>query len=218
MDPRSRSLLLPVSLLLATVWTAYLAAGSVRWQTDHWSAWLSACTFATAVLACVVLLGQTWWRSPAIQVPSIQRAALASAVAALVVMPLMWALSVVLVRPNVAAPAADLAALWQPATDAADRSARARRADRRRDRLIGFLHAHRGKERFILAVPNALQAAPIIVATGEPVMATGGYLGRDPILTPTDLQKLAERSEIRFVMLGGVSLVRTDDRQRAIAA
>src|SRR5205823_12096126 len=84
------------------------------------------------------------------------------------------------------------------------------------NKLIAFLLAHHTGERFILAVPNALQAAPIIVATGKPVMAIGGYLGRDPILTPADLQDLTARGAVRFILTGGPSLVRTDNRQQAI--
>jgi 4-amino-4-deoxy-L-arabinose transferase-like glycosyltransferase len=211
---RSRGFLLPGVLLLAAAWATYLAAGSVRWEAGHWSAWLAGSAIMAAALSSFTLFGLGQWRSRAI---SGQHAALAVALAALLVMPAAWALSVVLVRPNVAAPAADLAALWRPATEASDRAARMRRAERRRGQLIAYLRRQRGQERFMLAVPNALMAAPLIMATGEAVMAIGGYAGADPILAPADLQRLAERGEVRFVMLGGFSLIPADERQRAIA-
>ena len=37
-------------------------------------------------------------------------------------------------------------------------------------------------------------------------MAIGGYLGDDPILTPSDVEKLAADRQLRFVMLGGFTL------------
>ena len=37
-------------------------------------------------------------------------------------------------------------------------------------------------------------------------MAMGGYLGDDPILTPSDVERLASDRQLRFVMLGGFTL------------
>jgi hypothetical protein len=47
-------------------------------------------------------------------------------------------------------------------------------------------------ERFPVAVPSSTTAAPLIIATGVPVIATGGLSGSDPILTPPDLQRCVE--------------------------
>ena len=58
----------------------------------------------------------------------------------------------------------------------------------------------------------------MIVRTGEPVMAMGGYLGRDPIVTPADLERMAAHGELRFVLLGGPALVPADSpREQALA-
>ena len=46
-----------------------------------------------------------------------------------------------------------------------------------------------GQARFLLATPNTQFAAPIIIGTGQPVMAMGGFSGRDPILTVEALAK-----------------------------
>jgi hypothetical protein len=49
-------------------------------------------------------------------------------------------------------------------------------------------------------------------------MSMGGYIGTDPILTPGDLQRLAGRGELRFVMIGGFSLARPGNPyQQALA-
>jgi 4-amino-4-deoxy-L-arabinose transferase-like glycosyltransferase len=73
----------------------------------------------------------------------------------------------------------------------------------RRSQLVEFLLAHRGQARFLLATPNALLAAPIIISTGQPVMAMGGFSGRDPILNVEALAELARRGEVRYVLVGG---------------
>ena len=75
-----------------------------------------------------------------------------------------------------------------------------------REKFAAFLQRERGTARFLVAVPNAFVAAPLIMATGAPVMAMGGYLGVDPILNPGDLARLARSGDLRFVMLGGFSL------------
>ena len=45
------------------------------------------------------------------------------------------------------------------------------------------------------------------IRTGEPVMARGGFHGLDPILTPEGLARMVEAGEVRFVMLGDLTLV-----------
>jgi hypothetical protein len=66
---------------------------------------------------------------------------------------------------------------------------RTSRLDAARQKLTGYLIGNREAARFLVAVPNANVAAPLIISTGLPVMAIGGYLGDDPILTPSDIRK-----------------------------
>jgi 4-amino-4-deoxy-L-arabinose transferase-like glycosyltransferase len=134
---------------------------------------------------------------------------------AMLVTPMAWALSTVIVRPNVAAPAANVAVLGV-LTPEADASPAPTRSKGRR--LVEFLDANRNTERFLLAMPNAMQAAPFIVRTGKSVMAMGGYLGRDPILAPADLERMATAGELRFVILGGFALVAPDTPQEQALA
>lgn len=65
---------------------------------------------------------------------------------------------------------------------------------------------NRQGEACLVAVPNANVAAPLIIETGLPVMAVGGYLGDDPILTPQALERLVADGRIRYIMLGGLTL------------
>ena len=131
---------------------------------------------------------------------------LRAGLAALLVVPGAWALSSVLVAGNGVLPSADLARLL-----AADGSPRPRPAPNRgvRERLAAdrLPPANRQGERYLLATSTTTLAAPIIIQTGEPVMARGGFHGLDPILTPERLPELVAARQVRFAMLGDLSFV-----------
>jgi 4-amino-4-deoxy-L-arabinose transferase-like glycosyltransferase len=69
-------------------------------------------------------------------------------------------------------------------------------------KLEQFLLAQRGTARFLAATTNTRLAAPIIIDTGQPVMALGGYFGIDPILTVDAFADKVARGEVRYVLLG----------------
>jgi hypothetical protein len=47
-------------------------------------------------------------------------------------------------------------------------------------------------------VVNARQAAPIFIAIGDPVIALGGFTGRDPILIVDGFARLVDDHQVRF--------------------
>jgi 4-amino-4-deoxy-L-arabinose transferase-like glycosyltransferase len=67
--------------------------------------------------------------------------------------------------------------------------------------LTAFLEAQHGKERFLLATGGVYNASPIILQTGKPVMAMGGFLGSDPIVTPGRLARYVRDGDVRFVLV-----------------
>ncbi|MFN8516502.1 MAG: glycosyltransferase family 39 protein [Chloroflexia bacterium] len=69
--------------------------------------------------------------------------------------------------------------------------------------MIQWLIANRGSADYLLAVSSAQQASSIIIETGQPVMATGGFSGGDPILTQASLEKLVADGTIRYFLAGG---------------
>jgi hypothetical protein len=68
--------------------------------------------------------------------------------------------------------------------------------------LLPFLLENQGGARFLAATANARLAAPLIIATGEPVVALGGFLGSIPVLDGEALEQLARTGALRFVILG----------------
>lgn len=72
--------------------------------------------------------------------------------------------------------------------------------------LINFLVSKRQGEKFLAAVPNATDAEPIIIKTGEAVMAVGGYKGSDNILTIERLEQMVDNNELRFFLVSGMGM------------
>lgn len=70
-------------------------------------------------------------------------------------------------------------------------------------KLIAYLEANRGDAKWLVAVTSANQAAPLIIASREPVMAMGGFSGGDPAPTVDQLARLVQAGDLRFVMAGG---------------
>ncbi|MEV6300185.1 glycosyltransferase family 39 protein [Actinoplanes sp. NPDC051861] len=67
--------------------------------------------------------------------------------------------------------------------------------------LVPYLQQNRGGTRWMAATLTALMAAPLIVASGgEPVMAIGGYDGRDPLPTPDEFREHVRNGDVRFVL------------------
>ncbi|HRF09443.1 MAG TPA: hypothetical protein PL193_12495, partial [Xanthobacteraceae bacterium] len=189
------------AILITACWQAGIFAGQTQGHAPLWLNVTAGVACGLAALSAILFMGNIPRRAPALA---------ALPIVAMLLLPLASALSVVLIRPNVAAPLASLAAFSETTSDTLRTNPR--RAAPAREKLIAFLQQHRSGEKFLVAVENALLAGPIIVATGEPVIAIGGYLGTDPILTADKFAALAESGTVRFVMIGGFSLSRRDQQ------
>jgi 4-amino-4-deoxy-L-arabinose transferase-like glycosyltransferase len=67
--------------------------------------------------------------------------------------------------------------------------------------LIRYLEANQDNAKFLVATLNATAADGIILATNKPVMAMGGFMGRDQILTTSQLATLVTNGTVRFFLL-----------------
>ena len=206
-----RALLLPVMLLLTAVWQLYIQASALGWTLDtlrdrscDWQGWLHIVLVAGTLIAAsgLLLILRRQASNRAADTPAV--GLLAMGLIALLAIPVAWALSSVLVPGQGVLPSADLYRL-----DSVSRNADARLLGRTVDtsKLVGFLKANRTGERYLLATSTAQLAAPIIISTGEAVMARGGFHGLDPALSPEKLARMVEEKQIRFVMLGDVAVV-----------
>jgi len=203
------AVLLPAGLLLCAAWQFYLQASALGWgfaeilgPSEKWLGWLHIALGAGSVAAATVLVVAAGMQLPPRAAPMIGAGALALGIAALLALPLAWSLSAVLAPANGILPSADLQRLI-----AASRNAVAVPRSRfglinENSRLVGFLKANRGDERFLFATSTVHVASHVIIATGEPVMARGGFHGLDAALSPEKLARMAGEKQIRFVLLG----------------
>jgi 4-amino-4-deoxy-L-arabinose transferase-like glycosyltransferase len=201
-----RAGLVLVTLALNAAWQLSIAARALDGY-DGWQSWLHRALVGGTLAAVSVLAVCSLRRARSRSIRRLAAGALGVGVAALLILPLAWALSSVLVAGNGVLPSADLARLL--AADASSGLLLQRRAEASGNvsRLISFLTVNRHGERYLLATSTTMLAAPIIIQTGQPVMARGGFHGLDPILTPEKLAGLAAAGQVRFVMLGDLSVV-----------
>jgi 4-amino-4-deoxy-L-arabinose transferase-like glycosyltransferase len=69
--------------------------------------------------------------------------------------------------------------------------------------LVTYLEQHRGTAKYLVATTNSNSAAPLIIATGQPVMSLGGFSGSDPILTTAQFASLVKAGEVRYFLING---------------
>ena len=211
----SRAILLPATLLVTAAWQLYVQVDALGWTwadlrrpPGNWQNGLHAglvcgvLVAAAGLIACLFRQGRQGANRGA---QILARGALGLGLSALLLLPAAWALSSVLIAGYGVLPSADLYRL-----DPLVRSAGARvRGNFGRSldtsKLVGFLRANRRGERYLLATSTTQLAAPIIIETGEEVMARGGYHGLNPAMTPEKLARMVETGEIRYAALGDVS-------------
>jgi len=189
---------LAVGLATTALWQGTIAGASLGWD----ATWIGFPL--VALLAAVAVL----WRD--------KRPPAFIGGAALLVLPTIWALSAVFAPGNLTLPSASLAR-WLGLQDGRgpllSRNYGALTDD---PKLHAFLQAHRGEAPFLLAAPNALLAAPVIIHTGQPVMAFGGFFGNDPVMSVDAFAKRVETGEVRFVVMA--TNRRTRDFERWVRA
>lgn len=204
--------LLPAALLLTASWQIGIAgdalglpagrlladpALALRTVADAaaWQSALLAVLVASTLLAAGLLM-----RPPS---RSWRIAATVVGVAGALLLPAAWAVGCGIVPGNIMLPAARLADLARPEEPVSPTMRRLRSGRVPLEPgLADFLRDNRDGAKFLVAVPNARIAAPLIIRTGEPVMALGGFSGTDPILTPDQLAARVAAGEVRYLLLG----------------
>jgi 4-amino-4-deoxy-L-arabinose transferase-like glycosyltransferase len=191
---RHGPLYLALGLSVTALWQGYIVGASLQWDMT----WIGFP--AVALLAGAATL----WRTK-------RPPALIGGVA-LLILPTLWALSAVFSPGNLTLPSSSLAR-WLGIDDGRGRLLSRNYGALTDDpKFRAFLQEHRGDAAFLLAAPNALLAAPVIIQTGQPVMAFGGFFGTDPVSSVEGFARKVERGDVRFVVLGNNRRARDFDR------
>jgi 4-amino-4-deoxy-L-arabinose transferase-like glycosyltransferase len=209
-----RALLFPVTLISTALWQGYIVDGYLTGYLAIGEKWLvPALLGATGLAAAGLLLIRPLQRMPGMVLGGV-------ALAILLAMPAAWSVGTVLVKGNTGFPAARPPFLNEAAETQRRRWSLVAGALSGDPKLLAFLQGNHQSEAYLLAAVNARQAAPIIIATGDPVIALGGFTGRDPILTVDGFARLVDDHQVRFALVGdgspGLRRVFGEDSQKPL--
>ena len=189
--------LLPVSLVLTAIWQFHIESSALGWKLSSITASVSGfpdickgfCDWQTLLHAALILgisisvagLFALLFRQHRIGIGRfLAIGSLGSGIVALLLVPIAWALSVVLLPGHGTLPSADLARLTRSTLNVHKSLRNKLREGTDYAKLIGFLKNNHHSERFLLATSSARFAAPIIIRTGEPLASkTEKGTGRD---------------------------------------
>jgi 4-amino-4-deoxy-L-arabinose transferase-like glycosyltransferase len=157
--------------------------------------WLIPTMMGIIALAALALIALRRASIPALSVAG-------ASLVVLLAMPTVWSVGTMTMRGTAGFPAAQPPFLTSEAATRRNRFAMIAGALVGDPKLIAFLNERRRNEQFLMAAVNARLAAPIIIATGNPVMALGGFAGRDPILGVDDFARLVGEQRVRFALIG----------------
>ncbi|RME85063.1 MAG: hypothetical protein D6775_03830 [Caldilineae bacterium] len=166
------------------------AAGTVAFQVfaAHQEGVTAAWLWVAPLLLLLGAVALAWARS--------RRVGAALVLAALLFIPLVWSgLTVLDASPEVNLPSAYTSQTAQrlglPGREGADSTA-----------LLGYLQAHPPGTKYLVAVPSAQVGAPLVLATGQPVLYMGGFAGSDPVVDAEDLAAMVQSGQLRYVLFG----------------
>jgi 4-amino-4-deoxy-L-arabinose transferase-like glycosyltransferase len=187
--------LLPLGLLATALWQVNMLGNF-----PDWGRWLIPLTFGGSVLAAIPLaairlLHERIWRR-------VGPGLVAVGLLALLVAPLAWSATPLLAAGNGTLPEAGPPTTTGRGGFGAPGAA-GMPGETANSGLITYLEANRDGAFYLVAVASANQASPIALATGQPVLAMGGFTGNDPAMTAEKLAALVVDGQVRFVLSGG---------------
>jgi 4-amino-4-deoxy-L-arabinose transferase-like glycosyltransferase len=211
--------------MLAPAVAALVGAGGVALWEDYlspgWGGWLLPLTVVgTASLQLYILsLYPDWshWLTPTIVILCLAAAAslvlarlkpwlrvsgyllalaaISVGLVSLLLAPSVWAASTIWYGAETRSPTAG------PQTGPSEMSGRFGSDGSEVDRLVDYLEANQGDAKYLVAAIDSGVASPIILNTDEPVIAFGGFEGRDPVFSIERLAGLVKQGSVRFFML-----------------
>jgi 4-amino-4-deoxy-L-arabinose transferase-like glycosyltransferase len=67
--------------------------------------------------------------------------------------------------------------------------------------LVSYLESHRGTAEYLVAAFGSQSSAPIIIASGEPVITIGGFNGNDPAPTLAQFVQLVAQGKVKYALI-----------------
>ncbi|GAB2817679.1 glycosyltransferase family 39 protein [Actinocorallia aurea] len=71
------------------------------------------------------------------------------------------------------------------------------------DETVAYLEEHQGSAKWLVAVSDAQSAGSLILGTGRPVIAMGGFTGSDAAMTVERLKRLVADGSLKYIVVGG---------------
>ncbi len=176
---RWRGWMLPLAMLITA-----LAQAAMLWHFPDQARWLVPLILGMTFVGIIGLI-------LARRAPALRLAPFSLCLLALLLAPIAWSITPLL-GADAGLPFAGPELLSRPQRGAQPP------AD---DWLIEYLRVNRRGAKFLVATLNAQTAAPIILATGEPVMALGGFSGGDRIVTTDELAQFVADNTVRLFWL-----------------
>jgi 4-amino-4-deoxy-L-arabinose transferase-like glycosyltransferase len=68
--------------------------------------------------------------------------------------------------------------------------------------LLSYLEKNQGSATWLVAVSSAQSASELILESGKPVIAMGGFTGSDPAMSLAKMKSLVASGRLRYVLLG----------------
>jgi 4-amino-4-deoxy-L-arabinose transferase-like glycosyltransferase len=186
--PGWRARLLPVTLVGVASLQLYILS-----RYPDWSHWLAP----TIVILCLAAVaGLVVARlTPGLGVNGHPLVALSVGVLSLLLAPSIWAASTIWYGAETRSPTAG------PQRVAAETSSTFRSDGDAVAPMVDYLEANQGGATYLVAAIRSDLASPIILNTDKPVIAFGGFEGRDPVFSIKSLAGLVDRSSVRFFVI-----------------
>jgi 4-amino-4-deoxy-L-arabinose transferase-like glycosyltransferase len=161
---------------VAATLAATASAIGIAHRTPDWNAWLRPTVVVLAIVVVALLVTE---------VP--RTVTVGVALFAATLCPMLWSASALLHRADAINPIAGPNRVVTPPVTV-------------EKQLVSYVEGGRGDARYLLATIGMEAAAPIIVDTGESVMAMGGFRGDDDVPTLDALRIMIDAGDIRFVL------------------
>jgi 4-amino-4-deoxy-L-arabinose transferase-like glycosyltransferase len=215
-DPHYLAMLAPAVAALVgagvvALWEDYLSPGWRGWllplmlvgtasiqlhilvQYPNWSSWLAPAIVILNLAAAASLVVARL--TPRLRISGYPLAAISLGIGSLFLAPSIWAASTVWYGAETRSPTAG------PEAEASELSSRFGSEGSEVDGLVDYLEANQGDAKYLVAAIDSGVASPIILNTEEPVIAFGGFEGRDRVFSIERFADLVHQGPVRFFMI-----------------